>query len=237
METKKSSLPNPYRIKANAFIRTNSETRGSEYPLVIISMEGTKTELQYFNGLKKAICNKSYQYKAVYNILPLEKNDTNSDPESVIDLLDEYIERDPKGHVDAIYAAVIDRDQNELLKFIQRCKNNPKQEYQLFVTSPCFEFFLLMHLDEKIKDRDDLDKIKINPIESSGHTYISKIISDLTHSRKKIDFCKYYLEQIDLALKNSQYFECDIYKLQDSVGSNLPMLFEIIHGIKKSIWK
>lgn len=224
-------MSNLYRIKDSVFERSTTETI-EEYPLIILSMEGTVTEKEYFCGLRDAINNRSYRGRAVFKLLPLEKIDTNSDPSSVIDLLDEYINRKLKGHFGAIYAAVIDKDSHPLAPSIFRCK---EKNYQLFATNPCFEFFLLMHLDDSLSSRTDLDKILENNKESVQHTYTSKIVSELTHKAKSVDFND-YKDRIDICCLNSIHFENNIHKLNDKLGSNLPLLFEIISGVRTTIW-
>ena len=221
----------PYRIKESVFTRNTTETL-EEYPLIVLSMEGSVTEKEYFCGLRDAIQNRSYLGNAIFRLLPLEKIDTNSDPSSVIDLLDEYKSRNPRGHEGAIYAAIIDKDDHTLATHIQRCQET---DYQLFVTNPCFEFFLLMHLDENIKHRADLDEISANKKVSAQHTYTSKILSELTHASKKVNF-DYYKDKIDLCCLNSTHFERNVNNLEIKIGSNLPFLFEMIHGVRTTIW-
>lgn len=116
-----------------------------------------------------------------------------------------------------------------MIDCINKCK---KQEYECFITNPCFEFWLLLHFsDIKEEYADKLELIKQNKKESVKHTYISKELSDkLGHSKKNINFEKNYLPNIDKAIEHSKKFECSVEKLVDNIGTNLADLIEIIKG-------
>lgn len=227
---------NRFRMQANPFLRDKSDTR-DEFPFIIISCEGDKTEYQYFQGIARAIKNRQYQCTdVVVKILPLPRTDSNSDPASVIDLLEEFWEENSQEYDGAILAAVIDRDQYDVDKAIKRCREYTSKEIQLFVSSPCFEFFLLLHLCDDIESEYDIEKIKTNEKISANNTYVGKIVSELTHARKSIHFTKDYLDNIPRALINAQKYELDIEKLSDSIGTNLPYFFEMLSGVRKSMW-
>jgi len=80
-------MSNIYRLSANVFDR--EEPYKNPRRVIWLSVEGSKTEVNYFTYLNK--------YKNKLNIdisiqiEPLHRNDTNSDPQSVLDLLDEYV--------------------------------------------------------------------------------------------------------------------------------------------------
>ena len=228
---------NSYRLKTSPFVRSNSDTRDI-FPLIIISCEGTRTEYQYFNGLANAIKERKYQHTdIVLRILPLPKSDTNSDPQSVFDLLDEFWEKHGDEYDNPIMAAVIDRDDHNCNATIQYCREHMPFQIQLFLSSPCFEFFLLLHICDNIADAYDMEKIKLNERISNAHTYMSSLIAELTHSRKDIDFERDYLDNIPRALVNAFKFETNILQIGDSIGTNLPDFFDILNGVKQSVWE
>ncbi|MBK5201939.1 MAG: RloB domain-containing protein [Spirochaetaceae bacterium] len=76
-----------YRLSSNAFDR--KEPNENPRKVVWLSVEGTRTEIKYFRYLDD---NKSkLGIDSAIIIEPLKKNDTKSDPLSVLNLLDEYV--------------------------------------------------------------------------------------------------------------------------------------------------
>lgn len=227
---------NHFRLQSSPFARKNSETR-EVFPLIVVSCEGTKSEYQYFIGLAKAIKSRRYQHSdVVLQVMPLPKLDTNSDPQSVIDLLEEFWQENKDDYRDAIMAAVIDRDDHDCASVIEYCREHEQFKIELFLTSPCFEFFLLLHLCDNIDTKYDLEKIKQNERISGNNTYMSNIISELTHSHKDIHFERYYLDNIPRALLNAQKYEKDLERIGNGVGTNLPVFFEILTGVRTTMW-
>lgn len=228
---------NKLRLLSSPFVRDNSDMR-NVYPVIVLSCEGTKTEYQYFYQLAKTIVDRKYPHTdVVVKLLPLPKMDTNSDPMSVFMLLDEFWFNYGKEYDSPIMAAVIDRDDHDYNAAIEYCQNHEPYQIQLFLSSPCFEFFLLLHLCDDIKGSYDMDKIKENNKISDKHTYVSKLISDLTHCRKGINFENNYLYNIPRAIKNAEQFEMDIKRIGASVGTNLPYLFEMMSGTRETMWE
>lgn len=223
-------LPNPFQ-------RPNIDTR-DEYPVIILSVEGNVTEYKYFERLENAINSRNYRYSnVVFHVLPLPRLDTKSDPDHVIALLKEYEDANPIRCEDAILAIVIDLDHKpaeEIERIIGLCKNR-QYEYQFFLSNPCFEFFLLLHLCDDIEQECDLMLIKNNP-RINGNTYIGRLLSDLTHAKKDVPFDRIYLDNIDKAMINSQRFEMNINRLVVDIGTNLCLLFEMISGVRTTMW-
>lgn len=105
----------------------------------------------------------------------------------------------------------------------------------MFLSNPCFEFWLLLHLVD-VKNDYCVDELRENPRVSSKHRYITEQVSKLTHSSKRVDFRK-YLPNLDYAIKQAQEFETNIYGLITNLGTNVHLLFEIIKGTRNSIWE
>ena len=74
------------------FIRSDEEHKESPFRIVFLSVEGNKTEQQYFEYIEKF--RKQLNIKATVHIHPLQrsKNDNLSAPDDVLELLEEYIE-------------------------------------------------------------------------------------------------------------------------------------------------
>lgn len=79
----------PYRLGSSSlFVRTHEETVEPKR-VVFLSTEGTKTEVQYFNFIEKY--REQIGIDAIVHVEVLRRYDTNSDPENVLELLEEYI--------------------------------------------------------------------------------------------------------------------------------------------------
>ena len=79
-----------YRLGSNAlFERPNEETKQPER-VVFLSVEGTTTEVCYFKYVERN--REALGIKAIVHLEVLRRHDTKSDPESVLELLEEYVQ-------------------------------------------------------------------------------------------------------------------------------------------------
>lgn len=120
---------------------------------------------------------------------------------------------------DDIFGVVIDRDhKNHTLEqmedLAQACKKNG---YRLFISNPCFELWLLLHVCDIERDlKNDIDKILENDKVSHKHTYVSSLLQSKVGHSKEIPegvFLKYYLNNIDTAIERAQAFSNDVFEL------------------------
>ena len=102
-----------------------------------------------------------------------------------------------------IFAIIFDRDQGSHTKdFIKNCvdlciSNN----FYFYITNPCFEFWLLLHVSDIKKEysKEELQKMLQNVKVSNRHTYLSEQVSKKVGHYKKINdsaFKEYYLPNI-----------------------------------------
>lgn len=171
--------------------------------------------------------------------------------ETGIDLAYAYYLNEVKGDRD-IFGVVIDRDYDPVSEsrsvphmenIVSRCK---EKGYQCFVTTPSFEFWLLLHLVDVRKEYpDELEALKKNKHVSNKHTFTSKKVSDIAGHAKSINekkFVEFYLTKIDFAIeqvKNSFSTELNELIGDDSseqskmgqLGSNLPELFQLLRDV------
>lgn len=104
---------------------------------IIIAMEGSVTEPKYFNKIQIKF------KKSKVNIKPLPRSNTNSDPQHVIDQLNNYI-KNKNNVIDASdeFWLIIDtespanRSPELLNKIANDCDAN---NYYLGISNPCFE--------------------------------------------------------------------------------------------------
>lgn len=133
-----------------------------------------------------------------------------------------------------VFCILIDRDarnhdRTSLSVINEKCRTNG---YDFYLTAPCFEFWLLLHLcNIKNEYANLLDDIATNPTISNKHTFVSKEVSKKANHSKHISektFKEYYLGKVDDAVEQAESFENDINSLinmQSSIGTNLPALF------------
>ena len=80
----------PYRLGSRSlFVRTHEDSIEPKR-VVFLSTEGTKTEVHYFNFIEKYRVHLGID--AIVHIEILKRYDTNSDPENVLELLEEYVQ-------------------------------------------------------------------------------------------------------------------------------------------------
>lgn len=208
---------------------------------IFIVCEGDKTEVIYFQGLKD-----NSKELGINNVLiVLEKDEVSrgtSDPEGLVRLVEEKRRNlETANNCDNEtydcnrdkFLIVFDRDkdynqdvskQNEgnkkYLEFIKEHKN----EYILGVTNPCFELWLLLHIEDAFEDiiKPNYNEILENKKISNRHTYISKILSDKLHmnSKKSMKFSKFKGE-LRCAIEQEKNLTQDLEKLDNEIGSNI----------------
>jgi|SRR5438105_8965132 len=126
------------RKKTNKFQRPLGERRYKK--LFVISVEGSKTEPQYF-----ALFNHP---QSIVLIKCLKRPSTQSSPNQVLKKLEHYLRKESLRKTDEAWI-VVDRDDwsedqlKELLKWAQKIENRG-----FALSNPNFEFWLLLHFEE-----------------------------------------------------------------------------------------
>lgn len=133
-----------------------------------------------------------------------------------------------------VFAIVIDRDrcthtESQLKKLFQNCQAN---NCYCFLTNPCFEFWLLLHVCDVFNEyRNNFQALLCNEKISRRHTYVSSELSQRAGHAKSISDSKFvdiYLSNIDHAIERAKKFSCDNSNLLNNLGSSLPELFRIL---------
>lgn len=278
-----------YRLSSSAFERIDEANKISPKKMIFLSVEGDETERTYFQHLNEHLNLSLIQIE----VLRHKRGDGYSDPEHVIELLDEYLnvrkgELVPDSLMKALlekyayedlhkyllqdmsldpslrktiktellkigidleyrrylqsfdketdyFAVVLDRDcgnhdRQLLLECIEICAN---KNYGCYITNPCFEFWLLLHLCDIANEfsAEELEVLRINPVISNQHTKISFEVSKRAHHKKAISalkFEKYYYANIRQAIQHSKNFATEFPAILDNLGSNLHKLFDVI---------
>lgn len=124
---------------------------------------------------------------------------------------------------------IIDRDResfvsssmnNQYRYVIDKCK---EMGFGLYITNPCFEFWLLLHFDEVF----DLDKDKLleNPKITAKRRYVEQELRRIWPGYKKTSYrADQLVKNIDHAINNERKFCEDVEELENTVGSNIGKL-------------
>lgn len=120
---------------------------------------------------------------------------------------------------------IVDRDSESFTSEQYDHVFNVCQEngFDLYVTNPCFEFWLIMHFD----DIDQLDYTKLyeNPKITKKCRYAEKELKNRVPGYKKKRYdADSLVRRIDTAIKNEKKFCEDIEKLKNNLGSNVGLL-------------
>lgn len=105
---------------------------------------------------------------------------------------------------------------------VEKCK---EKGFQLCITNPCFEFWLLLHFDEVFEL--DTDKLLENPKITVKRRYAEQELHRIYPRYKKSSYqAEELVKNIDKAIQNEKKFCEDIKGLESSVGSNIGRLIE-----------
>lgn len=124
---------------------------------------------------------------------------------------------------------IVDRDEESFKSdqyddVLNKCRDN---NYSLFVTNPCFEFWLLMHFDDVIELEEE--KIRKNEKTSSKNRFLQSELNKRLKGYKKNKYdAQRLVINIDKAINNSFKFCNDINELKYKIGTNLAKLIEDI---------
>lgn len=192
-------MPSRLRVKNTFGERpVESESKPSK-SLYVISIAGEgKTEEQYFDGIYDL---GNSDLIIIERLEKLDNSDTKSHPNHVIELLNERKEQwEAHGIEPNELWMVVDRDRQnvsreQLTSIIDLCKT---EGYNLALSNPTFEFWLLLHITST--DTYDHDLLLANPkvtvkskkrfIEKNCHHYleditkITSVLRDLSQALK-----------------------------------------------------
>lgn len=126
---------------------------------------------------------------------------------------------------------IVDRDRES---FISTPENNQydyvvsmcmKKNFGLYITNPCFEFWLLLHFDEVFEL--DWDKLLENPKVTAKRRYTEQELHRIWPGYGKGSYkAEEVVKYIDRAIENEKEFCEDVVMLKNKVGSNLGNLIK-----------
>lgn len=120
---------------------------------------------------------------------------------------------------------IVDRDKDSFTSaqfdyVIEQCKN---RKYGIYITNPCFEFWLLMHFDDVMELDPEL--LLENPKVSSGRRYCEQELRKRIpkYSKSKYDAIG-LVRNVEKAIRNESLYCENEKELKNTIGSNVGML-------------
>lgn len=193
-----------------------------------------KTEYEYFD---KIIDNAEKLGISKYiKIEPLktdDENDTQSHPLHIIELLHERKDNFNFGYEPHEIWMVVDRDRQNVKKdqLIQIIKTCQKEGYNLALSNPTFELWLLLHITNiEEYDRDEILKNR----KIGKKRFLEKEIGKLCNGYRKprIPF-ELDATMLNEAIVKAKKLEYDNFQLIDKLGTNVFVLLEHILNKKE----
>ncbi len=179
--------------------------------MIFLSVEGKKTEPHYFEGLNRELSRGQLPFpRRVIKVL--KKEDHNSDPGSVIALLEEYLALRHERY-DHVFPPV----------FLKKYEHSTIRRY-----------FQGMYFVDVSQEYDMRELFENRPV-SRNHSFVSGELSRISRTNKRVNF-EQYADKLFDAIERSRQMGEDIYSLMGQPGSNLCLLFDIIEGKRESMW-
>ena len=174
--------------------------------LVVIAAEGKETENIYFEQLKASFHASGVQIEI------LRRDSNESSPEHVYRQIQDFAAKYDMDEDDQLWA-VVDKDQwtEQMLSSVaQKCSQN--ERYFFCVSNPCFELWLILHLEDVAQyaeeDRKSLSENK--KIKRNGDTWTKKRLRELMGSYRESQYdAKKLLPEIEKAIERARNLDID----------------------------
>ncbi|WP_106915330.1 RloB family protein [Chryseobacterium aurantiacum] len=149
--------------------------------LFVLSFEGEKTEVKYFNSFRKS---EYFNDSGIIEIVPLKRaKNSGTDPLSVKKLLKNAKSEFPFRDTDEFWL-IIDRDDWETIhkidleKLSLECKK--ESNFFLAMSNPCFEIWLILHFkDLKTFSDTEMEKLFKNESVTKKKNHIDIVLGGL----------------------------------------------------------
>lgn len=190
--------------------------------------EGDNTEIQYFSGVRDNA--QELGIRPLIEIIPIENDEEEfgqSHPKRKLsnfekDLRNEKFTYD--NEIDKV-CFVIDRDpqnlsEKQLDDFINNCRKN---DYEVYLSNPTFELFLIMH-DNRVLKLNRQEMLENRREGRKKKRFLEKKLLEYFECNKtKLNFEK-FKPNINKAIKNEKQFCEELDRLKNELGSNVGTL-------------
>lgn len=215
---------------AKRFFKTRNRMSGNrDAKLIIIATEGARTEKTYFEEM----VSQKYYYNSRVKIHVLERNDiTASSPEHILEEMSKFDREFMLENNDEFWL-VIDVDRWGDSKLSQVASQCIQKDYQLAVSNPCFEIWLLLHLrslDEY--SEDELDEFRENKKKGNRTRIDSELLSILGEFNKSNLNVEHFLPAVHSAVQRARALDMNNgQRWPNDLGSRVYLLAEKVLGI------
>lgn len=118
-------MVNKFRLSADVYERENDNQKEDIQKIIFLSVEGNKTEKEYFEGISKHRTHLGITPKVNVEVLKRQNKDTKSAPLQVVELLEEYLRLREIGDEDLIKEIPKEFIEHYGLEFIKKYLENP----------------------------------------------------------------------------------------------------------------
>jgi len=195
--------------------------------LIIIAAEGEQTERLYFEGLKSCYQNPRVHIEILEHIYP------SSDPAKVIRSLDRFCSNYNlrKGHDQLWLVIDVDRWGNQKLSEVStQCD---QKNYQLSVSNPSFEIWLLFHVKALEDYSPEMLAELLENKKDGNRTRLEQELLNLLGSYNKTNpDMEYFAGHVNLAIQNARIADIEPEtRWPNHLGSRVYLLaMEIVPG-------
>lgn len=183
------SMNNKYRLTSTVYEREREADKVEPLKIYFISVEGNATEKEYFDGVSKYREKLGINAKVNVEVLRRSSKDTNSAPEQVVELLEEYLRLREEGKEDMLNDIPLEFRQLYTDEFIQAyldCPENiPRKQRNRFCTELKKLGYDINYRKYLAKYQQDMDEFCVM-IGRDMHTHSEANMSDcIEHCRKE----------------------------------------------------
>lgn len=131
-----------------------------------------------------------------------------------------------------VFCLIADRDRgsNTAERYSLLVDSCRRQNIRLYVSNPCFEFWLMLHFDSTLGLAErECDAILANAKKESGgvrRSYCECRLTEMvgSYSKTDVDFERDFMQNLNGAIENAESFETELEKLENRLGSNVGRL-------------
>ena len=131
-------MNNKYRLSSTVYAREKEEEKVDLEKIIFLSVEGNVTEKEYFDGISSNRIQLGFNSKIDVEVLRRKRHDTNSAPQQVIELLEEYISLRKLGKenlIDDIPESFIEKYGMEFIQqYLDSPEKIPKKQRNMLIT-------------------------------------------------------------------------------------------------------
>jgi hypothetical protein len=207
------------------FNRRKRKSNLRDSKLIAIATEGYRTEVSYFNALSSP----RYYRNPRIHVEVLERVTTDSSPAHVLQMLDEFKKEFKLRVYDELWM-VIDYDrwgEKKISSIAQLCE---QKGYNLALSKPCFELWLLLHLTSlDVYDDMQKDEFLKNPKVGSRSLLENEIVNLVGGYNSARPNCDQFIPNIELAIERARKLDTNPgHRWPNELGSRVYLLAEKI---------